>query len=176
MRKFFRKFRKSLRDIKVLISVDEYSELLKHILNLLKQNIKIKLDYINYKNTGTPSAITSCKKGDIFWVDFGYGIGNEFRYPHYCVVLAVDKNNVIVIPFTSNQKRIVQSNMVVDLGIIPEIQANTTVPKNSYALIHSIRSINRTRLIRPRINNKIVYLQLDKSLMKLIKTNLINHL
>lgn len=176
MKKFFRKFRKNLRSIKNLITTDEYLELLKYFLNVIKQNIKIRLDYLNYINNGIKSSVTRCRKGDIFWVDFGYGIGNEFRYPHYCVVLAVENNNVIVIPFTSNSKRLNQSKMVINLGVIEKIQVDPNNPKESYALVHSIRSINRTRLIRPRINGKIVYPKLDQSLMSLIKNNINQHL
>lgn len=176
MKKFFRKFRKNLRVIKGLITADEYLELLKYFLNVIKQNIKIKLDYLNYINNGVHTSVTSCRRGDIFWVDFGFGIGSEFRYAHYCVVLAVDHNNVIVVPFTSNSKKLRQSSMVVDLGIIKNIQINLNEPKNSYALVHSIRSINRTRLIRPRINGKIIYPKLDKNLMDLIIANLNKHL
>lgn len=177
MKKFFRKFRRNLKKIKQLISTEEFFELLKYFINLLKQNIKIKLDYINFKENGILTPVTKCKKGDIFFVDFGYGVGSEFRYWHYCTVLSVDKNNVIVVPFTSNPNRMAQSNMVVDLGVLSNIQApNVKNPKRSYALIHSIRSINRTRLIRPRINNKIVYATLNQAQMNLIINNLINHL
>jgi len=46
------------------------------------------------------------KRGDVVWVDFGYGIGAEFRYFHYAVVLAVEDNQVIVIPLTSSDTRV----------------------------------------------------------------------
>jgi mRNA interferase MazF len=177
MKKFFRKFRKNLRLIKSLISQDEFLNLLKHFISLLKQNIKIKVNYNNFIQNGIKSPITKCQKGDIFWVDFGYGIGSEFRYWHFCVVLSVDRNNVIVVPFTSNPNRINQSSMVVDLGILPDIQdPNDPSPKTSYALVHSIRSISRTRLYRPRINNQVVYTTLNQAQMNLVINNLTNHL
>lgn len=176
MKKFFRKFRKNLKNIKKLIDPEEYSELLKYIISLIKQNIKIKLDYINFMNTKQNPPVTKCRKGDIFWVDFGYGVGHEFRYAHYCVVLTVERNNVIVVPLTSSSKRITESTMIVDLGIIPKIQKDINNPKNSYALIHSIRSINRTRLMRPRINGKIVYPSINRSLLASITSNLYKHL
>ena len=46
------------------------------------------------------------KRGDVVQVDFGYGIGAEFRYFHYAVVLAVEDNQVIVIPLTSSDTRV----------------------------------------------------------------------
>jgi mRNA interferase MazF len=177
MKKFFRKFRRNLKKIRKLIPKDEFTELLKHFISLLKQNIKIKLNYNNFIQNGIKSPITKCQKGDIFWVDFGYGVGTEFRYWHFCAVLSVDKNNVIVVPFTSNPNRINQSSMVVNLGILTDIQdPNDPLPKTSYALIHSIRSISRARLFRPRINNKIVRTSLTSTQMNSIINNLINHL
>ena len=67
--------------------------------------------------------------------------------------------------------------MVVNLGILPDIQdPNDPLPKVSYALVHSIRSIDRTRLFRPKINNKIVRTSLTEIQMDLIINNLKNHL
>ena len=67
--------------------------------------------------------------------------------------------------------------MVVNLGILTDIQdPNDPLPKTSYALIHSIRSISRARLFRPRINNKIVRTSLTSTQMNSIINNLINHL
>lgn len=177
MKKFFRKFRKNLRLIKSLISRDEFLSLLKHFISLLKQNIKIKINEKNFKQNGIKTPVTKCQQGDIFWVDFGFGIGSEFRYWHFCVVLSVEKSNVIVVPFTSSPKRIKVSSMVVNLGILPDIQdPNDPLPKVSYALVHSIRSIDRTRLFRPKINNKIVRTSLTEIQMDLIINNLKNHL
>ena len=84
------------------------------------------------------------KRGDVVQVDFGYGIGAEFRYFHYAVVLAVEDNQVIVIPLTSSDTRVGKTQMMIDIGYIEKIASESETKeknnKKSYALIKSIRS------------------------------------
>ena len=58
-------------------------------------------------------------------VDFGYGIGAEFRYFHYAVVLAVEDNQVIVIPLTSSDTRVGKTQMMIDIGYIEKIASES---------------------------------------------------
>lgn len=72
---------------------------MEYILFLIQKNIEISAD-----KTGSNKLIlekTPCKRGEVFTVDFGFGIGSEFRYQHYCTVISVNRNIAIVIPFTS---------------------------------------------------------------------------
>ena len=96
MKKFNRIFKRLLKQFKKLISADEYTRLLKYIIFLISKNKKI---IVNKNRNSSP--VIACKRGEIFLVNFGFGIGSEFRYTHYCVVITVDRNDVIVVPFTS---------------------------------------------------------------------------
>ena len=161
MKKFNRIFKRLLKQFKKLISADEYTRLLKYIIFLISKNKKI---IVNKNRNSSP--VIACKRGEIFLVNFGFGIGSEFRYTHYCVVITVDRNDVIVVPFTS---KINNSNLTVNLGVINSIQdSNDPLPKTSYALVKAIRSIDRTRLMRPRNNGQIIYPKLTANQLTLI--------
>jgi len=106
---------------------------------------------------------TPCKRGEVFIADFGFGIGSEFRYKHYCVVISVNKNTAVVIPFTSKSKK------GINLGIIQKLQSQRNSNQTeTYALVHSIRSISRARLFRPRIDGKRRYIKLSGNQMDLL--------
>ena len=113
---------------------------MEYILFLIQKNIEISAD-----KTGSNKLIlekTPCKRGQIFTVDFGFGIGSEFRYQHYCVVISVNKNTAVVIPFTS------KSNYGINLGIIQDLQSQKKSQKlETYALVHSIRSYKPCKII-----------------------------
>ena len=161
MKKFNRIFKRLLKQFKKLISADEYTRLFKYIIFLISKNKEIIV-----KKNRNSSPVIACKRGEIFLVNFGFGIGSEFRYTHYCVVITVDRNDVIVVPFTS---KINNSNLTVNLGVINSIQdPNDPLPKTSYALIKAIRSIDRTRLMRPRNNGQIIYPKLTANQLTLI--------
>ena len=88
---------------------------MEYILFLIQKNIEISAD-----KTGSNKLIlekTPCKRGEVFTVDFGFEIGSEFRYQHYCTVISVNRNIAIVIPFTS------KSNYGINLGIIQDLQS-----------------------------------------------------
>lgn len=161
MRKEFRILKRKLKKIKKFIISNEYLKLMEYILFLIQKNIEISAD-----KTGSNKLIlekTPCKRGEVFTVDFGFGIGSEFRYQHYCTVISVNRNIAIVIPFTS------KSNYGINLGIIQDLQSQKKSQKlETYALVHSIRSISRARLFRPRINGKRKYIKLSKSQMDLL--------
>ena len=161
MKKFNRIFKRLLKQFKKLISADEYTRLLKYIIILISKNKKI---IVNKNRNSSP--VIACKRGEIFLVNFGFGIGSEFRYTHYCVVITVDRNDVIVVPFTS---KINNSNLTVNLGVINSIQdLNDPLPKTSYALVKAIRSIDRTSLMRPRNNGQMIYPKLTANQLTLI--------
>ena len=69
------------------------------------------------------------KRGDVIQVDFGYGIGAEFRYFHYAVVLATEDNQVVVVPLTSSAIRVGKSKMIVDIGCIEKLTTETNSVK-----------------------------------------------
>ena len=151
MKKGFRILKRKLKKIKKLIVSSEYLKLMKYILFLIQKNIEIS------------SEKTPCKRGEVFVADFGFGIGSEFRYQHYCVVISVNKNTAVVIPFTS------KSNYGINLGIIPKLQSQRNSRQTeTYALVHSVRSISRARLFRPRINGRRKFIKLSKNQMDLL--------
>ena len=100
MKKRSRILKRKLKKIKKLIVLEEYLKLIEYILFLIQKNIEILVDK-NGKNTIILEK-TPCKRGEVFIADFGFGIGSEFRYKHYCVVISVNRNNAVVIKFTSN--------------------------------------------------------------------------
>lgn len=166
MKKISRFFKRELKKIKRVIPIVEYIYLIQYFIYLVRENRKI----INSKNKILKSM--ACKRGEVFLVDFGFGIGSEFRYKHYCVVLKADRDDVIVVPFTS---KVHNTQLIVNLGIIPDLQ-NKKILCETYALVKAIRSINRNRLRRPRINGKIKYIKLKASQLDLIEKVIKNHL
>lgn len=158
MKKGFRILKRKLKKIKKLIVLSEYLKLMEYILFLIQKNIEI-----SDGNNRLILEKTPCKRGEVFIVDFGFGIGSEFRYQHYCVVISVNKNTAVVIPFTS------KSNYGINLGIIQKLQSQRNSRQTeTYALVHSIRSISRARLFRPRINGRRKFIKLSKNQMDLL--------
>ena len=100
MKKGFRILKRKLKKIKKLIISEEYLKLMEYILFLIQKNIEI-----SDGNNRLILEKTPCKRGEVFIADFGFGIGSEFRYKHYCVVISVNKNTAVVIPFTSKSKK-----------------------------------------------------------------------
>ena len=161
MKKGFRILKRKLKKIKKLIISEEYLKLIEYILFLIQKNIEILVDK-NGKKTIILEK-TPCKRGEVFIADFGFGIGSEFRYKHYCVVISVNKNTAVVIPFTSKSKK------GINLGIIQKLQSQRNSKQTeTYALVHSIRSISRARLFRPRIDGKRRYIKLSGNQMDLL--------
>lgn len=155
MKKFYRKLKKAKLKLMKLISFEELQELRKWLIYLPLINYKIlttkrKMDNEKLKN-GYSSIKDlekeKAKRGEVFHINFGYGVGSEYRYNHYCVVVALEGKIAVVVPLTSsNSSYNQQSNFVKDLGVIKKIPGKE---KNSYASIHQIRAVSRARLRRP---------------------------
>lgn len=182
MTDFFSKLREQLEKIKSLVRNEEFLNLKKWLIDIPLQNEKIiatrnkiekdKLEkgFSHIKDLEKEPA----KRGEVFHVDFGYGIGAEYRYNHYCVVLAVEGKIVIVVPLTSSNSKYNQnSDFVVSLGEILKMPGQV---KDSYALINQIRSISRYRLRRPRKERKKLYPKLDKDQLNLLDNCIKNQL
>ena len=155
-----------------LVTDDELKLFLEYVYIMLKKNISILKENIEYREKGISNPLMKLKRGDVVWVDFGYGIGAEFRYFHYAVVLAVEDNQVIVIPLTSSDTRVGKTQMMIDIGYIEKIaserETNEKDNKKSYALIKSIRSISITRIIIPKRNDRKLRLKLNKEQLDLL--------
>lgn len=173
MKKFLRKFKRGIKSLKCMLNTDDYVAFIRYILFLINKNKEILINKKNGGNNNLTLEKSPCNRGDIFLVDFGFGIGSEFRHLHYCVVINVDRNVTIVVPFTSKCSK---SQLLVNLGVIPKLQVNNTPPKTTYALIYGIRSISRARLIRPRINGRRVYPKLSSTQLSLIDNSIKTHL
>ncbi len=162
MKKFYRKFKRLLKQVKKIFTKEEYSLLLKSIFNLLKNNKSIrqnpKLEY------------AKSLRGYIYSVDFGFTVGSVLRDRHYCVVLNTQGKTAIVIPLTSKPPKNTNISKV-NLGIIKGISKNNT---QSYALVNQITTVSRSLLISPRINKKIVYARLNANQMNDIEKELQN--
>ena len=170
-----KKVKNNCKIIRKLISEDELKLLLEHIYFLLKKNIEILNENINYKENQIILPTTSLERGRVVWVDSGYGIGAEFRYPHYAVILATEDNQVVVVPLTSSTIRVGKSKMIVDIGCIEKLTTETNSVKKSYALLKSIRSVSRKRILKPVINGKIKNIKLTAEQMNKIDENIIKY-
>lgn len=171
MKKFNRIFKRLLKQLKKIILDDEYDKLLKNIIFLIKKNKELEE---NKKQAGINNLFlekTPAKRGEIFVVDFGYNIGSEFRYKHYCVVLKVEGNTAIVVPLTSkNHNR----ESCIKLGEIKKLSINKKII--SFALLNQIRTISRARLIRPTKNGKTQFIKLNSSQLDIIDNELKKYL
>ena len=98
---------------------------------MLKKNINILKENIEYREKGISNPLMKLKRGDVVQVDFGYGIGAEFRYFHYAVVLAVEDNQVIVIPLTSSDTRVGKTQMMIDIGYIEKLYLKVKLKKRT---------------------------------------------
>ena len=73
--------------------------------HLISSWIRTYTNMINFEENFNPTRNISYKRGDILFVDFGFGVGSEFGGKHYAVVL--DKHNyhnaasITVIPLSS---------------------------------------------------------------------------
>lgn len=159
-----------------LITDTEFKLLLEYIFFLFKKNIEIIKEKIIYNEQGIVAPLISLKRGDVVWVDFGYGIGAEFRYFHYAVVLAIEDNQVIVIPLTSRINSHRNSKMALDIGYLNKLYDKNNESKKSYALVKSIRSVSIKRIIRPEKNGKKIRLKLNSEQLNLIDENIKNFL
>ena len=171
MKKFNRKFKRLLKQFKKIILDSEYDKFLKNIIFLIKKNKEIeenkKQGGINNLNLEK----TPAKRGEVFIVDFGYNIGSEFRYKHYCIVIKVERNTAIVIPLTSKNHNL---DSCINLGIIKKLKNNKNTI--SFALLNQMRSISRARLIRPTNNGKVQFIKLDNNQLNIIDHELKKYL
>lgn len=78
MKKGIRILKRKLKKIKKLIVSSEYLKLIEYILFLIQKNIEILSD--RNRNNKLILEKTPCKRGEVFTVNFGFGIGSEFRY------------------------------------------------------------------------------------------------
>jgi|GEM_PF-1244618 hypothetical protein len=143
MKKFNRIFKRILKKIKNILIKDQYELLEKTLYDIVKRNLNL-LQKPQIESTA------QAKRGQVYYVEFGFNYGSELRGGHFCVVLATQGNVATVVPFTS--KNPINSSITrVNLGIIPYISS----PSGniiSYALINQISSISKSRLMRPKIN------------------------
>lgn len=165
MRKFNRILKRLLKQIKRLIATDDYLKLLKYIIFLLKKNKEIEENKLAGGINNLKLEKFPAKRGEIFLVDFGYNIGTEFRYMHYCVVLKVNRYMATVLPLTSKNKN---NLTTINLGVINKLGSNI----NSYGLLNQIRSISRARLIRPTINGNRAFIKLSANQLNIIDNEL----
>jgi len=82
---------------------------------------------------------------------------------------------VVVVPLTSSAIRVGKSKMIVDIGCIEKLTTETNSVKKSYALLKSIRSVSRKRILKPVINGKIKNIKLTAEQMNKIDENIIKY-
>lgn len=99
------RFKTILKSYKTYISLLEKRNLknFNRFIKWLKQYVYLKSSEHIFKSTYLPKY----EEGQIVFLDFGCGIGNEFSYPHYAVVLSCHdrkKNSLLTVaPLTSKK-------------------------------------------------------------------------
>lgn len=72
---------------------------------LISKWLEQYVNYISFENKFDPSKNISYQRGDIVFVNFGFGVGSEFGGNHYAVVLDKDNkhnaSSITVIPLSS---------------------------------------------------------------------------
>lgn len=167
MKKFNRIFKRILKKIKNILIKDQYELLEKTLYNIVKRNF-------NLLHNPQIESTAQAKRGQIYYVEFGFNYGSELRGGHFCVVLAAQGNVATVVPFTS--KNPINSPITrVNLGIIPDISppGGNII---SYALINQISSISKSRLMRPKINGTRKTIRLTSNQLDKIETALKKYL
>lgn len=167
MKKFKRIFKRKTKKLLKHIPLSEIIVLKKWIINVCEINYKIlerrkevKENYKLQKESNVYDLEKElAKRGEVFFVDFGYGIGSEYRYQHYCVVIKTIGNMAIVVPLTS---KINNNPFSTNLGSIKKMPLRENKEEDSYALVNQIRSISRSRLKRPMFKNKKTYPKLTE--------------
>ena len=165
MKKFNRIFKRLLEQIKKILTENDYLRLVEYFIFMLKKNKEIEENKLAGGINNLKLEKIQAKRGEVFIADFGYNIGSEFRYIHYCVILKVDGTMAIVLPLTSKNKN---NNFSIDLGIINKMGNN----KNSYALLNQIKAISRARLLRPVFNGKTKFIRLNSTQLNIIDNEL----
>lgn len=106
-------------------------------------------------------------RGEVYWINFGENIGSEFNGDHFGVVLYESYYTIIVAPLSSKKKNEgkwkQKENLMIDIGKIPNISNN----KESYVLLHQIKTVSKKRASlstknRKRSKIKLTNKQLDK--------------
>ena len=161
MKKFNRIFKRLLKQIKSLLTENEYLKLIEYFIFMLKKNKEIIENKLAGGINNLKLEKIQARRGEVFIANFGYNIGSEFRYVHYCVILKVDGTMAIVLPLTSKSKN---ASFSINLGTINKIGNN----KDSYALLNQIKAISRARLLRPVFNGKTKFIRLNSIQLNLI--------
>ena len=160
MAKFNRIFKTTLKQIRKLLSKNDYFLLTTSLINFLKRNKEL------LKNPNIEFS-QQAKRGYVYSVDFGFNTGSEFRDRHYCVVLAAQGKVANIVPFTSKNPPYSTISRV-NLGVIPKLSAN----KISYALPNQITTVSKSRLMTPRVKGKMVNVKLTAEQMDKIEESL----
>lgn len=112
---------------------------------LLRQN-----EYMKYASSYKLN--WDLKAGEIYEVDFGINVNNEFSYRHLALVLADSNINnplVMICPLKSNSKG-AHPTSDLNLGIIEEIETH----HDTLAVINQIRSIDKIRIYKKGLIGK----------------------
>lgn len=146
------------------ISQDEYLEKLTKWLNeiIIKNKLII----------GKPSKekVTRVRQ-HVYWIDFGFNIGTEFNFPHFCVVIKEFTNTAIVVPISTEKEEDPEwksaRNLFVPIG---KIEGLPREKKDCYALVNQIRTVSKQRLsdYYDKSTRKYIHIQLKPDQMKLI--------
>lgn len=115
---------------------------------LISKWIEQYVNYISFENNFKPTRNISYARGDVVFVNFGFGVGSEFGGNHYAVVLDKDNkhnaSNVTVVPLSSRKDDKDVYERDVDLG------------NELYEKIHLKLKTNLKNLVENLSKNKLM--------------------
>ena len=106
---------------------------------------------------------------NVYWIDFGFNIGTEFNFPHFCVVIKEFNKTAIVVPISSDKNDDSEYKTAKNLYIpIGKIDGFPEEKRDCYAVISQIRTVSKQRLSDYKYKGKFIKLHLNADQMKLV--------
>lgn len=152
------------------ISFNSESEKQKYIKDLIDWLSEITIKNFLIKRFPKKEKVNRTRQ-NVYWIDFGFNIGTEFNYPHFCVVIKEFNNTAIVVPISTEKEDDPEwksaGNLFIPIGILNDLPGDK---KPCYALLNQIRTVSKQRLSDywDKENKKFVSITLEPDQMKKI--------
>lgn len=134
---------------------------------VLSNWIGVWADYLKYESSFDPTRLMEYRRGDIIHIHMGVNVGNEEGGTRYAVV--VENGN----PHSSKVITVIPLSTLADKKSRNELRftdvyLGKVIPGSDlegYALVNSIRSISKIRIIRPKAVSQGVYRLTDEQMI-----------
>lgn len=107
---------------------------------------------------------------NVYWMDFGFNVGTEFNFPHFCVVIKEFRNTAIVVPLSTEKddddpELKSAGNLFIPIGVLNDLPGNKSP---CYALVNQIRAVSKQRLSDYKQYGKFISITLEADQMQKI--------